>query len=157
MSQIKGLKLLLAAILVTVFLLPIGICWNIGKSIIESFQLRFWKGSVKFIKYWGFLFYQTYRALDYGMMHLAVTLDLIWNASSGEFIEDMVTDEEKTLFGKGEVTVSAAIGRQETYLRLNKKGKWFSRLLDVAFNEKEHCKNAYKSEVDKKYGESEIK
>lgn len=79
-------------------------------------------------------------------MKLAVCLDLIWNATSGEMIEDGVTAEENTLYGMGNVTVSAATGELEFKDKLNKTGKAFNRLLSFTLG-KNHSIDAYKKEL----------
>jgi hypothetical protein len=76
-------------------------------------------------------------------MKLAVALDLIWNSTSGELVEDCVTSTEITLFGRGDVTISAATGELAEYDKLNEVGKGFRNTLDTLL-EDDHCKKAYK-------------
>ena len=77
------------------------------------------------------------------MVRLAVVLDMMWNATSGELVEDCVTSVEITLYGRGDITISAATGELEDDDKLNKVGKGFSNFLSIAL-EDNHCKKAYK-------------
>ena len=70
-------------------------------------------------------------------------IDLIWNSTSGELVEDCVTSTEITLFGRGDVTISAATGELAEYDKLNEVGKGFRNTLDTLL-EDDHCKKAYK-------------
>jgi hypothetical protein len=147
-SELKELKLLLGAILVTIFLVPVGITHNIIQSLRQSFQMKFWEGVWKFIKYWGFIAYQIWQAIKYLMFHTVFALDLIWNASRGEFIEGIVTKEEETLYGKGNISVSAATGHLEHEGKLDNEGIWFTDLLSKVLGEN-HSIEAYNSELKK--------
>lgn len=87
------------------------------------------------------------------MVKIAIALDLLWNATSGELVEDCVTSSEITLYGRGNVTVSAATGELEGDNRLNKVGKGFSAFLSVTLDDN-HCARAYKkllADMDNKY------
>jgi len=77
------------------------------------------------------------------MVRLAVVLDMMWNATSGELVEDCVTSVELTLYGRGDITISAATGELEDDDKLNKVGKGFSATLSVMLDD-HHCANAYK-------------
>ena len=87
------------------------------------------------------------------MVRIAVVLDLIWNATSGELVEDCVTSVEITLYGRGDITISAATGELQDDNKLNNVGKGFSDFLSIALEEN-HCANAYKkllADMDNKY------
>lgn len=141
----KDFLLFIGAFVVSLFLIPIGIIYNIGKSIYN------------FFKYWYFIIYQSYKAIKHLtkktdksiMFNLAYCQDLMWNAFAGEFIEDLITDEEITYFGKGDVTISASVGEIENRNRTAKRGKWFSKFLDTVFKENKHCLNAWFKFIDK--------
>lgn len=132
----KNIKFFLFACLVSVIIIPIGIVWNIGKSILSL------------INYWVNVFYQSFIAVSYlfknisknVFYNLAYVQDLLWNALAGEFLEDIFTPiEENTAFGKGKLTISSAIGRQLERGKLSNIGWWFSGVLNSFFNEDNHC------------------
>lgn len=127
---------LVSAIIISCIIIPIGIVYSIGKALLELKLL----GVIRYI--FSFL-YNIIVTLGYLLNHIAIMLDMLWNVS-GEFIEDSVTWEEKTTFGFPKITVSASIGKLEEENKLNKTGKWFSNLLNVAFNQKNHAKDAWK-------------
>ncbi len=154
----KNIKLLIVATIITVVLTPFGLLWNLGKSLFESFQLRFWRGPINVLKYWLNIIYQILVALSYLVRNilkynfwynLAYMQDLFWNAAAGELLEDILAVEEKTAFGIGKITVSAAIGRQEKRNDLTKLGWWFSGILNRFFNEKAHCLDSWERLKDR--------
>lgn len=77
------------------------------------------------------------------MIKCALALDLLWNATSGELVEDCVTSVEITLYGRGDITISAATGELQDDDKLNKVGKGFSDFLSIALDDN-HCEKAYK-------------
>lgn len=135
----KNLKLLGGAILVSLFLIPIGIIWNLGKSIYNL------------LKYWFFILVQLFVVFRYLLTRqkvdfffkIAYSLDLIWNVTAGEFLEDCLTNNEQTKFGQGNITVSASTGKEVESGDIAKRGRWFVSWLDRIFNEKDHCLNAW--------------
>lgn len=72
----------------------------------------------------------------------AITIDILGNVN-GELLERLVTKEKNTLFGKRGVTISASLGELEYIGKLNKRGLFLSKLLDLCFNQKHHCLSAY--------------
>jgi len=141
----RDLLLFIGALFVSSFLIPIGIIYNLGKSIFN------------FLKYWYFVFKQTYIAFRYlfskqdksTLFKLAHVQDLMWNVYAGEFLEDIITDVENTQFGKGDLTVSASVGEIESRFKTAKRGKWFSKFLDFLFKEPNHCYNAWNKYIKK--------
>lgn len=95
-----------------------------------------------------------WRAFKFIVHELARTIDLIGNVAAGEMIEDLITPIEKTYFGIGDITISAATGhivylykvKKET-TSLNKTGVWFDKVLNKAFNEKEHALWSFEREI----------
>lgn len=135
----KNLKLFFSAILVSIFLIPTGLVYNIGKSI------------YKVLKYWYYILFQlvvvvkylsTKKRLNF-WFKLAYAQDLLWNVIAGELLEDVVTNRENTYFGKGNITVSASTGKEVFENQLAMRGKWFTKMLDKSFKEKHHCLNAW--------------
>lgn len=140
MKELKPLITLISAILLACVIIPVGIVWNIGKSILHA-RLS------GFMMYWLKVLYQIWNVIKYLLLEIAVAIDLLGNATSGEFIEDCITATEQTLLGRGNVTISAATGELESVNELNKTGRWFSRMLSRILG-KDHCAKAYKKEQD---------
>lgn len=149
MKQLKNLVLLVLAVIVSVPLLPIGLIWNIGKPIFHIHKGGFKKIAKNWFVYWFKLIYQLYVVVGYLAYHVAVSIDLLWNAFSGEFIEDCITAEEDTLFGQGDATVSESTGELVNDGKLNKTGKGFDKFLDKVFFENNHALNAYKKRINR--------
>lgn len=145
MKEIEPILLLIGAVIVTVLLVPLGIVFNIGYAIYLAFRLKPVRAIWCIIRYWLKLFYQVWNAIKYLLTKLAISLDLVWNATSGEMIEECVTTQEKTLYGNGNVTVSAATGNLEAGDHLNKTGKSFAKFLSKVLGP-EHCLKAWEKE-----------
>ena len=90
-----------------------------------------------------------YRFSSNFFLNNAITIDILGNVN-GELLERLVTKEKNTLFGTRGVTISASLGYLEVRCQLNKRGKLLSKLLDKAFNEPNHCVNAYNLYINKK-------
>jgi len=135
----KNLLLLIGAVFLFLTFFVIGI---IGTYILGI--LFFWRKK-HFFKMFTLPFVillNVWRAVNYLFYHLALTVDLLGNAVAGELIEKIVTNENDTLFGRGDVTISASIGELESNNKLNKNGIFFSNLLSKVF-EKNHSVLAY--------------
>jgi len=127
------------AIVAGVFVIPIGIIYTLAKGVVTFWRIK----SVKKMLIFPFeILYQIWNAIKYLLRSLAIVIDLLGNATSGELFEDFVTEEDNTLFGKGNVTISAALGELESKSQLTKKGILFSKLLNFVF-ENNHAINAY--------------
>jgi hypothetical protein len=146
-KEFKPIALLLSAISITIILVPLGIIYNILKAIYHCLKFRPISAIIYILFYWLKVLYQIWNALKYLMMRLAVSLDLIWNATSGELIEDCVTTKEETWYGNGNRTISAATGELEYYDELNKTGIKFSKFLSEVLD-KNHCIKAYEKEIN---------
>lgn len=131
MKELKPFILLIGAIIVTIIVVPLGVPYNFGKSIYETYKYGIGEGLYKFFKYWLILLYQIWCVVKYFINSIAESLDLMWNATAGELLEDLITTEEKTLFGKGDVMVSAAIGEQEIKNKLVPFGKRLNIALSI--------------------------
>lgn len=145
-KEIEPVLLFLSALVVFGTLILFGIIYTFFKSIYECFTWRFWKGIIKFIKYWLNVIYQLWNVIKYFLVKFAISLDYIGNITGGELIEDFVTAKENTLYGKGNWTISAATGKLEINNELNFKGRNFSSLLDKILG-KNHCIESYKKEI----------
>jgi len=146
----KNIKLIIFATLITIILVPLGILFNIYNSIkmlVSSFgydfEYKIDKGFTNFYRYWKVFFTQTWFALSYILFHIAKGLDYVWNATSGELLEQFLCKEEKTLYGNGEVTVSCATGKEEERKMLTKLGVKFTKMLNKFFHQKDHCLEAW--------------
>ena len=144
-EEIKPILEILAAIILGIITLPLGIVWNFFKPFYDYRTHRFKDTLKQFGLYWLKLFYQIWNVIKFFLHNAAVGIDLLGNVVIGDLIEDIVTHKEKTWFGNGKVTISAAIGQLEHYNNLNKRGKWLSKMLSIVF-EPNHCKNAYEKE-----------
>lgn len=142
------LILFLSAILVFGIISALGILYNIGKAIYECLTLKPLKAIKSFVIYWLRFIYQIWNVIKYYLLHSAIAFDLFGNVAGGELIEDCVTAKEETLYGRGDMTVSAATGQLEMYNNLNKTGKWFTRMLSKALGQG-HSVNAYLNEIKK--------
>jgi len=141
-KELTPLLLLISATIVFSIVSALGMIYSLFKAVYESFQLKFWKGILNFIKYWLFVLYQFWNVLKYLFLHLAISKDLFCNVAAGEMIEDCVTVKEETLYGRGDLTISAATGKLEIDNELNKCGKYFTWLLSKTLGER-HSINAY--------------
>lgn len=173
LNEIKPTIELIAAIILGIILIPIGIFWSFGKliydiiksklSIFESF-LKFYKYLINVILqilivaayllgrltiafrmiFFELKFWAGLKSLENG---LAISIDIFGNVTVGEFIEDLVTAEEDTYFGNGKFTISAATGYLEKKGLLNKRGIWFTNTLSFVFGDN-HSINAYNFEIN---------
>lgn len=141
-KEFSPIWLLIASIILVCLLSVFGIIHLIIKCIIESFQKKFWKGIFHFLVYILYVTYQMWNCIKYLFLHIAISLDLWGNVTTGEAIEDLVTAEEKTLFGRGDVTISTATGEVEYKGKLNKLGLDFSKVLSKILDNN-HCVNSY--------------
>lgn len=136
-EELTPLYLFVASMIVFPALIAVGIIYLTGKS--------FYKAKFRsYFIYWGNVLYQIWVVIKYMLLHLAVIPDLLANVTSGEMIEDIVTTEEDTLYGNGDVTISAATGEIELRNKLIKTGLKFTACLSKVLGGN-HCINAYKN------------
>jgi len=143
MKEIKPFLELVVSIILGAIIIPLGIAYNFGKSIYHLVRLKPLMAIGSFLGYWLMFLYQIWNVIKYLSGRMAVCIDLLGNATSGEMIEDCVTTEEDTLYGQGNVTISAATGELETKGKLNKVGIWFTNMLSFCLG-KNHSIDAYK-------------
>lgn len=144
-KELQPIILFLSALIIFTLLSMIGIVYTCGKAIKESFQVNFWQGIVKLIKFWLNILYQLWNVIKYLLMGLVITFDLFANVTAGELLEDFVTANEDTLYTNGNYTISAATGECEVNKKLNRKGGWLTNLLSKALG-KNHSIVAYNKE-----------
>jgi len=139
---LKGLLILVGAIIITVLYLPIGIPYTYLHAIYWTI-----KGVEKRKK--GTFLWLIWRQIDgtfavigYVFHHLGVALDMLWNVN-GEFIEDLTTTREDTWFGLKNTTVSTATGKEEIDEKQKPLGNKFNIWLNKLFGQKSHATDSY--------------
>jgi hypothetical protein len=149
---------LIWAIGVSILMFTIGTVYSLGYSIWLSVSGKDWKA---FFKFWWRTIDGLFSAIGHALYELAYALDIGWNVN-GEIIEDMITAEEETTFGEKNISVSASVGKLEIDGKLNKFGRFFSKLLNFFFWQKQHAIDAWnytqaKKQLRKEYFESKGK
>jgi len=143
-SEFSPLILMVVSPCVFLWLIIPGLIYMIFKSLIETFQWKFWKGPIYFVLFWLRCIYEIWNSIKELFMNLAIFPDKLCNATSGEMLEDLITPVEKTLFGKGKKSISTAIGHLEVnHLPILNFGKKLSKTLSVVLD-KNHCTVSYK-------------
>lgn len=132
--------MIFGAIIVSIPVLPLGLIYSIGYGI--WLKKRGHRGSAIFRYAWR-LIDGMFAALGHIIGEFAYGLDLMWNVIGGEMIEDGITAKEDTEFTKKNISVSASVGKLEIDGDLNKTGKNFSKVLNFAFWQKQHAKDAW--------------
>jgi len=128
--------MLIAAILLAIILIPIGLIYSF---LIMPYFVRKKKNIVQYLKD---LLYSIYVVITDICYKVALYLDILGNVLIGDFIELFVTKERDTLFGNREHTISQALGYLQVNGLLTSFGCKFVKLIDSIFG-KGHCKNAY--------------
>ncbi len=130
---------LIGALLVSCLMFTVGTFYSFLYAIKMSFTLKKWYAFPMF--FWrlidGFL-----ATIGYLIYQIAYTLDLGWNVN-GEILEDCVSAKEDTTFSDKNISVSASIGKLEIDGKLNKFGRFFSKLLSFVFWQKQHAIDAW--------------
>jgi len=114
------------------FIRPIVIFKRIGgkKATKEAFLFVF-----EFIK-------ELINSIFFILHVLALLIDKLGNVIVGYLIQDIISSEKNSLFGKANVTVSASTGELTKKGKINKAGVLFNKMLDVVFG-KNHSTTAY--------------
>jgi len=81
---------------------------------------------------------------EYVLLKFAINIDILGNIN-GDMIRDLViiNKSKPNLFCASGVTISASLGHLIATDNINNFGLWFSNILDKAFQEKNHCLNAF--------------
>lgn len=143
---LTGLWAFLWAIIVSIVIFPIGTFYSMIYSIWLSVTL---KKPFAFFTFWWRLLDGFCAALGHSFYEMAYALDLSWNVN-GEILEDVITSEEKTHFTEKNISVSATVGDLEIRNKLNKTGKWFSKLLNFFFGQQQHAIDAWNYTIAKR-------
>jgi len=118
---------LAGAILVGVFVLPIGFVYSIVMSI-KKLSLK------GFLNVFVNLALQFSKVVSWIVLQLAVGIDMIGNVISGEMLENAITTETNTTFGDGNITISASTGKLQAENKIDKKfGIFFNKALSKIF------------------------
>jgi hypothetical protein len=108
--------------IIPVGLIPIGIIYTLSKPFYDyrkrPFKIRLQKVGTWILQ----VLYQLWAVVKYIFLAIGYIIDLFGNVLLGELIEDLVTAEEDTLFGMGDVTMSAALGDLKRKDKLHKRG-----------------------------------
>lgn len=142
---LNGLVVFLAATMVTIFLFWYLALHQIGHAVYMTITLKDWKALGKLI--WRTID-GTFATIGYLLYQIGYSQDLMWNVY-GEAIEDVTTAKEDTLFGKKNVTVSTSVGKEEYTGKLTPSGKKVSKVLNLAFNQKQHSIDSWLFHVAK--------
>jgi len=143
MENLKYFTQFISACLISIFLLPVGFIYFIIKAAVK-FRLL---GFLMYI----FLIVAQITKLFFSFLHfIALFLDKLGNIIAGDLLEDLITTDEDTTFGKFDFTISASVGRLEERFRLNKRGLMFTDLLSkILGNNHAIIAYRYKIELDK--------
>lgn len=140
-----GAFILLVIAIALSWTLVVGFIYNIAKAIYHSKGYKLGTALIHIAKYWGNVLYQVWVVVKKVFYYTAFILDLLGNALLGELIEDLVTHEENTYYGKGDRTISVATGDIELRNKtkpgtMNSIGLWFVGVLNKF--ESNHCSKA---------------
>lgn len=128
---------------VPIGIIPVGILWTFFKPLYDYRKRPFKVRCVRWVVWIGQVIYQVWNVVKYAILMVGYIIDLLSNVLIGELIEDWVTSEENTLFGKGNITISAALGDLKRQGKLNKHGLWLCRWLSrFDMKHKDHTKSA---------------
>ena len=142
--EIAPIGLVLIGLVLLCIMFPAGLVHNLIKPFYDSKGGPFSIRIRKFGMWWVNVVYQTWRVIRFFLMQIAVSIDIYGNVIAGELIEDLVTAEEDTLFGKGDITISTALGKLQKDNKLNNTGIWLVKVLDRLDRDHEHhCLYAY--------------
>ncbi|MCH2225995.1 MAG: hypothetical protein MK066_14600 [Crocinitomicaceae bacterium] len=137
----KGLILMISSLIVFSFVIVIGLIYTAFEIPIRCFI----SGSVKP------LYQIPWRTIDgilatlgNTMSDIAIRYDELANIHS-EWIEDLSTPIDSTMFGKKNITISAALGKIEYHQpdRLLKRAKKLIVVLNFVFNQTSHAKGSW--------------
>lgn len=153
LKELRPIFELIAAILLGAVVFPLGLLHNLIKPFYDYRERVFAIRLYLCIRYYFKMVYHIWRVVRSLIHELAKGLDILGNVVGGEAIEDLITYKEKTYFGNGNYTISAATGhvvycyQKGDKKALNKTGIWFDKALNKAFNEEQHAVWSYEREM----------
>ena len=114
---------------IPISLLSIGVLYTFSKPFYDYRGNPFTK-RLQSVLIWIFrVLYEVWVVFKKIFLFIGYVIDLYGNVILGELIEDIVTAKEDTYFGKGNITISAALGDLKLQGKLNKRGLWFCDVL----------------------------
>ena len=126
LSEISPLLIAITSFILGFLMIPVGTFWTLLKPFYDNkhrpFKKMLKRSGMWFLK----VLYQIWVVIKYSLVQVGYIVDLYGNVLVGELIEDIVTAEEDTLFGKGDVTISAALGdlkRRDAFSTIKLFGK----------------------------------
>lgn len=136
---------------IPISLLTIGAIYTLSKPFYD-YRARPVKERLVRVGEWILnVLYQSWVVIRQVFLFIGFIIDLYGNVFLGELIEDFVTAEEITLFGKGDITISAALGDLKRRGRLNNTGLYLCKILNMLdAKHEDHCLAAYEMYVFKK-------
>lgn len=140
---ISGPIALLASLILSIILLPVGFLYTIGKYAKECKV----NPILTMLKNFGL---SILLVISYLCMRVAVAIDRLGNVVAGEFLEDFITSKENTLFSDPNTTISSSTGALEVEGELNKTGTWFSKILSKILGEDNHAILSYAHHLESK-------
>ena len=118
-----NLGLAIVAVILSIILVPIGLCFSLIVLVIDLVKLKFSvKGFSKF-----------YRAL-------ALSIDQLGGVILGPLFNAILITKDGYKFGDEDDTISYALGRNLELGTLTRRGRWLQVTLDNI--DKDHCKKA---------------
>jgi hypothetical protein len=129
--------------IIPVGLIPIGIIYTLSKPFYDyrkrPFDIRLQRVGEWILQ----VLYQLWTVIKYIFLAIGTVIDLFGNVLLGELIEDIVTAEENNMFGWGDVTISAALGKLKRENKLNERGVILCNILSFLDPiHEDHCKSA---------------
>lgn len=110
-KEFGSLLLLIMAIALSFVTFPIGLFWSLIVKPIYHLVKKEPSYSVKKVGlYFVNFLYQIWNVFKSLFFYIAYVIDLLGNVFAGELIEDIITPEEDTMLGNGDVTISVAVG-----------------------------------------------
>lgn len=140
LNEVGTILVAIVSVVLGILFIPIGLLYTLLKPFYDhkgkKFPARMKQAGIWFLK----VLYQLWNAIKKAFFFVGYIIDLIGNALVGELIEDIVTAEENTLLGKGDITISAALGDLKKKNKLNGRGIWLSNILSFLDpKHKDHC------------------
>jgi hypothetical protein len=148
---IVGLVTMIMGVTVFTVVSILGLIYGLGYS---TYMSIIYKDIKYFFKYWWKMIDGLFSSIGHIMYEIAIGFDFKANVLGGELMEDFVSHKSVSHFGEKQTTISASIGElelksQENELYKSKKGRVLSEILNIVFNQKQHCIDSWKFKLAK--------
>jgi hypothetical protein len=142
---------MIMGIIVFTFISLLGLVYGFGYSI---YMTIIYKDIIYFFRYWWKMIDGLFTSIGHIMYQIAIGFDFIANIFGGELMEDFVSHKSVSHFGEKNTTISASIGglelkSKEDKLYKSKKGQILSEILNIVFNQTQHCIDSWKFKLAK--------